>query len=646
MTWRGDPPPVVAGGPATVPDELPACVIATRAGVGEPWRAGAARERSHAHWRARTVDPAKKRKGHTADLSFDAPVAPGTTLADPARGLDATTKRELLVRAMAIGFGAGRLGAIAAAALALKYDWVVRWRLDHGVPAFAGLDATDYDAFVARLRTGTVLDLVDIGARLDAWAAEVSAGALPSPLRGTGAGARVHRGKLAEQLGVTTAALSGSAGFDDLLEARLARLVPGRTRSKPDPAPAITRKGPVTASAMVGYLDVWRCLSVASRVGLLPHDPLRFDPAERGAPGRVADRLGAPGARTATIEPPAMFALLLAATRCVLEDGPALVAALAGLASTATGAAGVHDPDHRGMPLARAVRHLMAACAIIVGGLAGRRIRESESARAGCVREPMPGLHEIELYVEKSTQDLDGIVAPALVAVALRTLEEMTAPSRAITGEHWLFRLVLPSGRVVDFAPSVDLPAFAAARGWDAGPRGAPLASHQLRRGHALWSYHGYVLGSLEAVGRQLRHGGPDATATYVTEVEPGGTIRLRDELAARSAAALAALPEADRARLRAERARLSRIRDSGGAFDGPRCEEAALALLEAWPDGMPGEDAGAGSPADRFARMKARAAPTIRIGSQARRPGDPAEPPLLDAVRAHAAALFGPGAA
>ena len=647
MAGRDEPPRKIPDVTVLGADWMPACITATQANAAEPWCADVSRARSHMHWRVRTVDPGKKKMRHTATLSFDGPVALGMTLADPVRAADARTKRELLIQALTIGFGNGPLGATAAAAFALKYDWLVRWRLDLSIHSFSALQLNDYDAFLTRLRIGTVLDLVDIPARLDAWAAGIGRGALPTPLSTIGATTHVDRAMLAMQLGMTTAALSRSPTFDDLLDIRLARLVPGRTCGVSDIAPALGPKKPATTSAMAGYLGIWRCLAIASRGGLLPHDPLRFDPADRGTPSRLAGRLGAPGTRTATVEPPRMFTLLLSAALYVLEDGPLLAATLADYATMKVGATPMHEPDYCGVPFAVAVRHLMAACAILLGGLAGRRIGETESARVGCMRETKPGLHEIELFVEKSIQDLDGIVVPALVATAVHILEKLTASSRKMTGERWLFRLVLPSGRIVNFQPSVDLPAFAAARDWDAGSIRATLASHQLRRGFALALYHGYALGSLEAVGRQLRHGGPGSSATYVTEAQGGGTIRLRDDLAARFSVSLTELSEADRTWLRVERARLCGKRISGAPFDDSRCEKAALALLEAWPDEAPngGKDVQA-TPMDRFRHMKKRAAATIRIGSQARRLGDPADPPLIDVIRAHAAVLFGFGAA
>ncbi len=632
---------------------VPGAVLATKPHRGADWSEGAHRNLADNLWRVRTADPTKLRSGHTVTIRFDSPVAPGLTLADCALRPDRLAKRALCTYALSKGFGGGPLAAAGVGALATRFDWVVRWRLDHGAPSFSALRKGDFDAFVARLRTGSVIGLVDVVTRLDAWVTDVLAGIVPFPTWIAPPFLRVGWGPLARCLGVTPNAIVSSSVFLAELLARLPLLLPNRAAEIAEAATLIT-PGSLdlpAASMLEGYLAVWRSLREASLRGLVPHDPLLFDPFGDRSPGWLAHRLGKPDARTQTLTPPQLFRLMEAATRWVLEHGPALVKAVAGCADRGLRERGcpANDPPSSSgaerssesleMRLDVAVRHLMSACAVLIGSLAARRGGEVRSVKAGCASEPRPGVFELSIYIEKTIRDNDCVAVPALVIEVIRTLEALTLPTRVASGEDWLFRVALPgTGRIIELDLTADLPAFASECGIDVGSGGMvkSLASHQLRRGFSVFFYRGFRLGSLEALNRQLRHTDLSSTRIYVSEAEAGGMISLQDACEARHAIALETIGQKDRAWLFAAKARLLRRRAAGRPFDEALCEELAHALLQAWPNGGNTHTARPVSEDPRF--MGEGAAAGIRIGSQARRPAAD-DVRLIDLVRAYVSA-------
>lgn len=632
---------------------MPGAVLATKPHLDADWSEGAQRNLADRLWRVCTADPIKLRFGHTVTIRFDSPVAPGLTLADDALRPDGLTKRALCTYALSKGFGGGPLAAAGVGALAMRFDWVVRWRLDHGAPSFSALRKGDFDEFVARLRTGSVVGLVDVVTRLDAWVADVLAGTVPFPTWIAPRFLRVECGPLARCLGVTPNAIASSSVFLAELLARLPLLLPNRAAEIAEAATLIAAGSlDVPAASMLeGYLAVWHCLREASLRGWVPHDPLSFDPFGDRSPGWLAHRLGKPDARTHTLTPPQLFRLMEAATRWVLEHGPAIVEAVAGCADRGLRERGcpANDPpplpgaerssESLEMPLDVAVRHLMSACAVLIGSLAARRGGEVRSVRAGCASEPRPGVFELSIYIEKTIRDDDCVAVPALVIEVIRTLEALTLPTRLASGEDWLFRVALPgTGRIIELDLTADLPAFASECGIEVGSGGMVknLASHQLRRGFSVFFYRGSRIGSLEALNRQLRHTDLSSTRIYVSEAEAGGMISLQDACEAHHAIALETVGQNDRAWLFAAKARLSRRRAAGRPFDEALCEELAHALLQAWPNGENTHTARPVSEDPRF--MGEGAAAGIRIGSQARRPAAD-DVRLIDLVRAYVSA-------
>ncbi len=601
-------------------EALPHAVVATRSDPGLAWSIGARRRWTDGSWLLRTVRPDVLLNGHTVEVRFDSPIAPGMTLADPARGMDAAVKRKLVARAVSDGFGDGPLAAPGCAAFASRFDWILRWRVDVHEPGFAALAEGDFHAFVGRLRGGDLMALVDWRARLACWSAAVSAGSLVVPATAGLSLPEIDVGALAMQFGVTRRAVASSGEFRAALLLALSPWFPECADALAAAAEVAAAEPPPRSSAsrLLGYLDAWRHLRRASELGILP-DALAFDPFRLEGPRHLASRFGSDGSRTRTLSPETSFRLLRAATHWLLERGPALVTEMGTM------------PAPAGDALDAGIRLMMAACAILIGFLAGRRGGEVRGLRSGRVREPRPGVFEIDFYIEKTIQDLDRVAVPSLAVVAVRTLEAMSLLGRAADGgDGWLFRMASPTGRTVEFDPSGDMRAFVAACGLDAGTLPDDLASHQLRRGFSVTFHYAYRLGTLDALCRQLRHADLRSTTIYVTEVEAGGLVGLRDACDAAHAIALASMGEAQRRWLTEAKRRLVLRRARGVPFDEATCEAAVQVLLRAWP--------GDGGPAAAGRRITREAPTGIRIGSQA--VPSAGGMPLLAAVREYVAAL------
>ena len=578
---------------------LPPAVIATSGDRGS-WTEGRL-DPSDAFWRVVTADTTIVRTGHERVVSFAASIAPGRTLAHPTLDRISTSKRLLCVIALSPAPSRGPMAASVVAAAAGRFDWFARWLADLGAQSPADLARSDFLDFLTRLRRGGQPGLVDLNRRLAAIDDALLAAAVRIDADAPAAPLVLNPGALARLSGLTAAAV-GTPAFRAALAARLG--LPGPQANE----------APVGAALIRDHLDYWRRLHEASIAGVL-QDPLGFDPFTGRSRVSIAARLGVPGGRTPTIEPPRLLGLLIEATRFLLVEGPGIVAAVG---ATAPGCASEGDAP---APLRARVRKLMAACAILIGGLVARRRGEILGLRPGRVLQAAPGLGIVTFWIEKSLRRLDDVVAPPLVVEAVRTLEGLAVASGA-SGAAWLFE---PSihGRVTAFHPDDDMSHFA---GFADGVVGDAPAMHELRRAHAILLGLGWALGSVDIVSRQLRHGDDGSTAIYVTEAEAGRMSAFADACRADRALSLAALDGAQRAELAADLERLRRGRELGMAADRARCEDAALLLLEEWASG-----GGDGPPGPNRAGQR-----TVRIGSQAGpRPAD--EPALLDQLLAAA---------
>ena len=380
-------------------------------------------------------------------------------------------------------------------------------------------------------------------------------------------------------------------------------------RTGRDDGPA-DRAGKLAAGTLRDYFALWDWLWRASEAGVLQGDRLAFDPSEGGGMGGRAERLGRTKGRTATLTPPQFLRVLRAAAAWVLPRSVGVVGGIPCAPTTEV----------------EALR-LMAACAILVGAFAARRGGEVGSLRQGCASVGSEGPW-LAIYIEKTDQDVRRVPAHGLIGAAVRALEELSAPARAVSGEPWLFQ-ALVEDRLVAFDPGRDLAAFGVAAGLHEGEHAlaVPLASHQLRRAFAMVFYHFFQLGSLEALTEMLRHRDGAATRIYISEAEDGAALSATDAHRVRVARSMAMLDDDTSAWLASELARLEGMARRGLPLDRARCEDAALELLQRWRLARGGTPDGEVAPS---------ASPRVRLGAQSRPPGTRAGR-LLDEVRAYA---------
>jgi len=260
------------------------------------------------------------------------------------------------------------------------------------------------------------------------------------------------------------------------------------------------------------------------------------------------------------------------------------------------------------------------ASLILLGGFGARRIGETLSLRAGCVREERPGLFLLSTYIEKTLRRYDEIPVPSLIAVVVQTLERLTADTRAGTGEEWLFRLVKgKNDSALGFRVNTELKRFAEYNGHHqlGGVNADDLASHQLRRGYAVYYYHGNQWSNLDALSHQLRHFDPETTRLYVEESVLGAMTALRDDIRARTELATRSQTAEERAWLDNARAALAELASRKAVFDEVRCEDFVHRMLQM----SKGVERPIGRGAARLSRdiaaMTAEAVSDVRVGSR-----------------------------
>jgi len=686
--------------------DLPSSVIATKPDATfEHWSEGDERSFSHDCWRICTTDLAKKYENVVFNCHFDAVVDyGGVRLSDDAALHDCLSKKLLCAAALTTGLVGRRVSAAGTAALGARYDDFVRWRRSIGLNRNSLLAAQHFDGYVALL-AGKALDMVPVFDRLDRLAADVAAGRLTFPIRRASSARRSRHEELgwsldwhalAAMLGVSFKIITNSDEFRAELADRLQNLCPSQAGEL---GAAIARKKcPEPGVRTAGYLRVmlatWAYLDHFSGSGLLDHDPLRFSPFKARPLDGIADQIGRTGGRTTTIHPQSLLRLLNSAAKWVLDYAPHILAAVEAskavelstkrintwhlrlnasaaldgrlpsgmpklwLGWSADSARGTGDVPR--LVLGNAVAHLLTACGILIGAFGARRVGEITSLRAGCIVEAKPGLCELTIYIEKTLQDLDRIPVPAMLKAVVDMLERLTARTREATGEAWLFRVSrtnLKGSSYVNLMLRRRMGEFVEFNGLAAeDPGSAMLKPHQLRRAFAVAYYHGYLGASLDSLSRFLRHFDPEMTRIYVNEILGGAMGRLREEVAVRTEATLAAMGDDERRWLASAKSLLKDLADRSATFDDVRCEAMTHRLLQMWDGTEVPIGRGAARLYADLNAMVASSATDVRVGPRSNDPDAmrlPFEASLktyvakhrLDPVPGHAAhCLFRPG--
>ncbi len=610
---------------------------------------GSAADLRHNVWLVSTDDPSKKRNPERI-LAFDQVIdVRGVRISDRVHLHDNLSLKIWMLETMR-GQYLPQQTASHLASLFLAAIWVLRWRTSLPIQRFSEVSEPLFEDFCCRLKTGA-MGLVPWEERLAAFCDEVSDGSREWPISTSGNRIRTDSTALAEALGLTikvamvertyVAAVRAAAG-------RLASLGNLSAAAKEDDvlSEESSEERALTPGSVRRYLRFWSDFRHLSSLGIIAHDPLPFDPFRSVTMDERTLHIGPAGrGRTKTLASEQWVRLLDAAARWVLDYSSPILRVCEGAMAVerecaTMSAAGrkyrirpvvtrlieEHFPAKPGRPtllpiwyrsggasvaevtgvaLNEAVRMIVAACIILIGGLTARRVGELDSLQVGCGTKDEFGNLWMSSYIEKTVRDIDQIPAPAMVGVAIALLEQLSASGRQRTGEPWLANIDRPNTELGRFTERVGykltwrtlLNEFAAINGLidkndNDGWRYSP---HQLRRAFAIYYFHGNRFANLDALSRFLRHYDPEVTRLYIEEIS-GGRLGQLSEIAkahARKAEGLEAAAKRSSSAAMEARAALAvaqdarsadqSIRDRRGEFEDVRQMTQTERILEVY---------------------------------------------------------------
>ncbi|CAH2605884.1 conserved protein of unknown function (plasmid) [Rhodovastum atsumiense] len=673
---------------------------------------GPAADLRHNYWIARTEDPEKVRVTDFP-LDFGQPVAERLLLTDASRASDLLSGKVVAIETLR-GQYLSANGARAVQSWLSHFLWFVRWRLALGVPQFQRLSLSLFDHFCDRLQDGR-LALVPIENRIVHLEKRLREGEWTWPVS-KWKKRQIDVVALATELGVSRQALYGEIRqrLMDLIESTAPELVFGMGREAdldPESADAYSTDDEGLASGSVSrVLSSWRRFHYCSSVGLLPHDPLTFDPfKEISLTARVKQIARKPkpdagegknGGRTGTPGPEHWLRLLDGAARWVMDYSEPItkICRLARekqieiyptpwftprreerftadvLAIIDTNLTAEHPGapriaprwkrhgrpgrrgDFEGMTLDDALGHVVTACLVLIGGFSARRGGELDSLQAGCAYKDPSGSGNwlMTSYIEKTIRDNAEIPIPAMVAVAVQLLEELSETARERDGTNWLTAIYRPS--VTSSDKDVDKRSYLRAKLAATLNEFAELvgarkdddgniwhfSAHQLRRGFSIYYYHGNRFSNLDALSRFLRHYDPEMTLRYITEVLHGALMRLREVIEARSRQAIAEGETATSDPILTEaRAAATSLAELAQEHEEVRQEHFVIRTLEVYDGDETPIGQGAATLYDELEDMVAKARRSIRIKGRSNISPNEEREALITQLRKHAPALY-----
>lgn len=655
---------------------IPASIIATRQTSpkrrsSQGWQRGAARDLRHNCWLFQTSDPSKRR-GDEYIASFDTFVDyPSRSLSDPEFSSDRFSKKLLVLSCLTIGpRDHGNLSGAYVSQIALKFDWILRFRQSLGIPNFASLPPHFAKNLTKTLALGGALSLIPTEDRLHQLAEERLKGKWTLPLRDNG---ELDWTKLAAVLGTTILSLSKSSFvrlamidiFPDMGEPALMALARHRiARSNITPGSPvgddldydldneqstdIRLRNKAKVMSLKSYLEA---MELMYRVLSLPesHDPMHLHPFESTSVEALLEAYGSPVERTPTLLPEEMLRVMTEASRWVVTSGDYIADGLdefkrAHAAGTKARFDALANQCPKGAPLLNlnwahptrpvvagelaldtAVRFLLAACAILIASFAARRSVGVESAHYDCLIQHENGLIEMALYIGKTRQDHVNIPVPEIIRKVVRVLERLSAHIRRATGRQWLFEVAFDDknpNRLISLAFNTTIREFL---DYSIPPPNGQdnwsVAMHQLRRGYGIWYYYGLEGASGEALTLMYAHNDPRMTRIYVTLELPGQINELRRELESKRRVAAENRTVEENDWIEKLQERLSYLNDHAKSFDDVRCEFFVQKMIAIWRGAE--SVIGQGGKA-LFADLQGiveKATATIRIGSAANDP-------------------------
>jgi integrase len=465
-----------------------------------------------------------------------------------------------------------------------------------------------------------------------------------------------------------------TAGLNDDVDESALDLAESAKKENTDEAQATSKRG---ARTIFTYLSVWETLSRLSAAGAFPYDPLTFDPFEDEDKKTLQARYGVEAGRTPNLFPPDFFRVMKVATEWALAYGDYIAEAAELLrnnpSSSDRGGRSNRDrlrdevdakrpegapylamhwsakphavsDDVQRLPMGKAVKFLLASCAMLIAGFSARRLTEFMSLKSNCVEESRPGVFNLSVYIEKTFQEYDRIPVPAMIKTVVQLLERLSGSAREENGTDWIFQVKHANeatkrpfihfnfrAAVSEFLEFIQLDPPSGQRKWR-------VSAHQFRRGYAILYYHGFVLSKFDSIQIMLRHFDPSMSQIYIHDILVGNLGRLRQEIAARRRRSIESMSEEEQIWLRQAKDMLDELVARHRDFEEVRCDAVAHKLLDYWDRQQEAHSeeqrfenriSGFGAPAllSALQSMEEKARKSVRVTSRANSPGAIREP-------------------
>jgi len=696
-----------------IPDEI----YATRLNEDSPWQFGQDRSLVHDQWDLRPQTTGRLLVRETAIARFDLPVSEhGLRLNDPKLITDCLTAKIFCCRSLAIPLNRRKVTPLKSVDNVNAFAWIVRWKIDNGFHTFRDLQPTHFHAFLDKLTSDDLIDLVDIEPRVERLFRDVERGEFGITRLNSRGRTVYDKEKIAVRLGVTVRSMGRSDDFISLFQDHVASILTSSSNSPLElPSRPFSRKrtgdnaettgddlndepesildpaedaksedtedaqgsGKRGARTIFTYLSVWETLSRLSAAGAFPYDPLTFDPFEDEDKKTLQARYGVEPGRTPNLFPPDFFRVMKVATEWALAYGDYIAEAAELLrdnpSSSDRGGRSNRDrlrdevdskrPEGapylamhwaakphavadgvQRIPVGKAVKFLLASCAMLIAGFSARRLTEFMSLKSNCVEESKPGVFNISVYIEKTFQEYDRIPVPAMIKTVVQLLEKLSRSTREETGTDWIFQVKHAHEAkerpfihfdfrkaVSEFLDYVQLDPPPGNRNWR-------IAAHQFRRGYAILYYHGFVLSKFDAIQVMLRHFDPSMSQIYIHDILVGNLGRLRQDIAAKRRGSIESMTEEEQLWLRQAKDMLDELVARHRDFEEVRCDAVAHKLLDYWDKQQEAHTeeqrfenriSGFGAPAllSALQGMEEKARKSVRVTSRANSPGAIREP-------------------
>ncbi|SOC40018.1 hypothetical protein SAMN05892877_106336 [Rhizobium subbaraonis] len=638
---------------------LPDNVVATKPDANaKKWNRGAARSAADHVWWISDRNPHVIEKTKLV-VRFDSPVAPGlVSLSDNDFLSEALTKRVYTIYGLEFGIRDEAMGCHTIAKHCDKLDWVFRWMWSESLNGLGAIRDTHFNSFTDRLADG-VAALVPISDRMRQHIEDTTrSGESLLWLSGKGKDTKIDWPFLARELGVTMRSLDDPTFRLNLVD-EIASTFSGERQDLAFAfAHTRTRKVPTSVSTYENWLGVWDDLHRMSERGLIPHDPLVFNPFAASTVKQAAAAMGRKRKPTPTLPPEFLLALMdrsvvwvfdysawimkaIEATKAIdelpVKSRPKARSELAEkLNRDRPDGAPLVWPSWKGnirysahFILSDLIQFLLLSCAILISSFGARRLNETLSIKKGCISEPRRGVFELSIYIEKTLQAVDSIPVPAMIAGVVDVLEELTKSSRTFTGNDWLFEVIRKDGLGDSYQRSSNLTKtfkrFTAHHGL-AAPEGLDdwqLASHQLRRGFAICFYYGFELADLDSLSWFMRHFDPEMTRIYVKNILPGQIARLEREMSLKRSQMRASLTDEDRKWFNEQEKLLRDLRDRGQIWETERQGAIAYRLMSLFNVSDSAVGHGSVRLHQDLQELVARASARVRVGGRSNSPAD-----------------------